>query len=94
MPLEIVLTYDRKMASFLCIPDHVDENGERIEDAKSREAFLQALQQSLSTGVIHDSLQKGGAVPARTVAFWKVLEYLPFRRMDLQPDGSWKAIRW
>lgn len=22
------------------------------------------------------------------------MEYLPFRRMDLQPDGSWKAIRW
>ena len=22
------------------------------------------------------------------------MEYMPFRRMDLQPDGSWKPIRW
>jgi len=22
------------------------------------------------------------------------MEYLPFRRMDLRPDGSWKPIRW
>ena len=22
------------------------------------------------------------------------MEYLPFRRMDLQTDGSWKPIRW
>lgn len=22
------------------------------------------------------------------------MEYLPFRRMDLQADGSWKSIRW
>lgn len=22
------------------------------------------------------------------------MEYLPFRRMDLQEDGSWKAIIW
>src|SRR5207245_879342 len=25
---------------------------------------------------------------------WKIMEYLPFRRMDLRPDGSWKPIRW
>lgn len=22
------------------------------------------------------------------------MEYLPFRRMDLQPDNSWKSISW
>lgn len=22
------------------------------------------------------------------------MEYLPFRRMDLRPDGSWKSIAW
>ena len=22
------------------------------------------------------------------------MEWLPFRRMDLQPDGSWMSIRW
>lgn len=22
------------------------------------------------------------------------MEYLPFRRMDLRPDGSWKPISW
>ena len=25
---------------------------------------------------------------------WRIMEFLPFRRMDLQPDGSWKSIRW
>ncbi|KAI9695136.1 MAG: hypothetical protein M1820_008904 [Bogoriella megaspora] len=25
---------------------------------------------------------------------WNIMEYLPFRRMDLQADGSWKSINW
>ncbi|KAK5061547.1 hypothetical protein LTR84_008091 [Exophiala bonariae] len=83
-----------KMANFLCIPESVDENGERKENPKIREIFLRALQESYRNGVIHDSLEKGPEVPARTANFWKMIEYLPFRRMDLQPDGSWKVIRW
>lgn len=86
--------FARKLESFLCIPDEVDEYGQRKENDQNRQSFLHALQQSYSSGVIHDCLKKGAEISARTALFWKIMEYLPFRRMDLQPDGSWKAIRW
>lgn len=46
-------------------------------------------------GKIHDCLcyPSGGLSFTGTLG-WKVMEYLPFRRMDLQPDGSWKPIIW
>ncbi|KAI5851522.1 hypothetical protein DFP73DRAFT_472225 [Morchella snyderi] len=46
-------------------------------------------------GKIHDCLRypSGGLTFTGTLG-WKVMEYLPFRRMDLQPDGSWKPIIW
>lgn len=69
LPIQILLTLSRKMANFLCIPDQVDENGERKENAKVRETFVQALQESYRNGVIHDSLEKGPEVPARTANF-------------------------
>lgn len=41
-----------------------------------------------------DVLQfKNGATRFGTMS-WNLMEYLPFRRMDLQEDGSWKAIIW
>ncbi|KAH8646782.1 hypothetical protein BX600DRAFT_390425 [Xylariales sp. PMI_506] len=43
---------------------------------------------------IHDSLEYGSGLNWAQVMAWKVMEYLPFRRMDLQPDGSWRPIRW
>ncbi|KAL2192550.1 hypothetical protein P885DRAFT_47384 [Corynascus similis CBS 632.67] len=43
---------------------------------------------------IHDSLEFGGGLGWSSVLAWKIMEYLPFRRMDLQEDGSWKPIRW
>ncbi|KAF7550626.1 hypothetical protein G7Z17_g5591 [Cylindrodendrum hubeiense] len=43
---------------------------------------------------IHDSLEFGQGLGHLAVAAWKFMEYLPFRRMDLQIDGSWKPIRW
>lgn len=43
---------------------------------------------------IHDSLEYGQGLGAVAVTAWKFMEYLPFRRMDLQADGSWKPIRW
>ncbi|KPM36531.1 hypothetical protein AK830_g10034 [Neonectria ditissima] len=43
---------------------------------------------------IHDSLEFGQGLGGVAVAAWKFMEYLPFRRMDLQGDGSWKPIRW
>ncbi|KAH6971569.1 hypothetical protein BKA56DRAFT_635644 [Ilyonectria sp. MPI-CAGE-AT-0026] len=43
---------------------------------------------------IHDSLEFGQGLGDLAVAAWKFMEYLPFRRMDLQSDGSWRPIRW
>ncbi|OHE95059.1 hypothetical protein CORC01_09583 [Colletotrichum orchidophilum] len=43
---------------------------------------------------IHDSLDFGCGMHRASVFMWRVMEYLPFRRLDLRPDGSWKPIRW
>jgi len=68
-----------------------------IEDpaiSKYRKRFLETLQNSCTRGLIRDCLSFGQGLPVGTVISWKLMEYLPFRRMDLQRDGSWKAIRW
>lgn len=53
------------------------------------------LENSYTRGKIHDCLlyPSGGLSLTGTIG-WKMMEYLPFRRMDLQPDGSWKSIIW
>jgi len=52
------------------------------------------LHSAATRGKIHDVLQFGnGATRVGTIS-WNIMEYLPFRRMDLQEDGSWKAIAW
>ncbi|KAA8647928.1 hypothetical protein EYZ11_011747 [Aspergillus tanneri] len=56
--------------------------------------FCQALRSSSTDGKLHDCLSIGKGVPTSSVLSWKIMEYMPFRRMDLQPDGSWKPIRW
>ncbi|KAI1389340.1 uncharacterized protein F4822DRAFT_197703 [Hypoxylon trugodes] len=43
---------------------------------------------------IHDSLEFASGLGKGQVMSWNIMEYMPFRRMDLQPDGSWKPIRW
>ncbi|KAH7131975.1 hypothetical protein B0J11DRAFT_548003 [Dendryphion nanum] len=45
-------------------------------------------------GRIHDVLQFNNGVSHMSVISWNIMEYLPFRRMDLQADGSWKSITW
>ena len=60
----------------------------------SSRRFLNALELSSTKGWIHDCLSFNNGLPAASVIVWRMMEYLPFRRMDLQPDGSWKPIRW
>ena len=81
------------MADRTCLPERVDNYGERFEDANAHGQFLQALEESHNQGVIHDCLEKGNGLPLGSVMFWKAMEYLPFRRMDLH-EGSWRVIRW
>ena len=54
--------------------------------------FQHRLEVSAANGVLHDCLEYNNGLSAASVISWKIMEYLPFRRMDLQPDGSWKAI--
>ncbi|KAL9596956.1 MAG: hypothetical protein Q9219_005467 [cf. Caloplaca sp. 3 TL-2023] len=54
--------------------------------------FHQRLHNAATKGVMHDCLEFNNGLPHGSVLSWKIMEYLPFRRMDLQPDGSWKAI--
>lgn len=52
------------------------------------------LEKAYTRGKIHDALLFKNGVGVAGVLGWKMMEYLPFRRMDLQPDGSWEAIIW
>ncbi|OAL06911.1 hypothetical protein IQ06DRAFT_210024 [Phaeosphaeriaceae sp. SRC1lsM3a] len=45
-------------------------------------------------GRIHDVLQFNNGTAAASVVSWNIMEYMPFRRMDLREDGTWKAITW
>ena len=56
--------------------------------------FHDALDLACTKGNIHDCLEFNQGLPHTSVLSWKIMEYLPFRRMDLQEDGSWKPIRW
>jgi uncharacterized protein (DUF2235 family) len=67
-----------------------DEPSTALE--KSR--FHRALETAATKGMMHDCLSFNNGLPAGSVISWRIMEWLPFRRMDLQPDGSWKPIRW
>jgi hypothetical protein len=56
--------------------------------------FVRALNTAAIKGRIHDVLQFNNGSGAIGVIAWNFMEFLPFRRMDLQPDGSWKSINW
>lgn len=56
--------------------------------------FHNHLHSAATQGRIHDVLQFHNGAGRVGVASWNFMEYLPFRRMDLQEDGTWKAIRW
>lgn len=57
-----------------------------------KSTFHQRLEVSAHKGKLHDCLEFNNGLPAGSVISWKIMEYMPFRRMDLQADGSWKAI--
>ena len=61
-------------------------------EKRAPSAFHQALTAACTKGQLHDCLQFNNGLPHTSVLSWKIMEYLPFRRMDLRPDGSWKAI--
>ncbi|KAE9980415.1 hypothetical protein BLS_008747 [Venturia inaequalis] len=56
--------------------------------------FQRLLNNAATRGHIHDVLQFNQGASALSVLSWNIMEYLPFRRMDLQPNGTWKSITW
>ncbi|KAB8343052.1 hypothetical protein FH972_022646 [Carpinus fangiana] len=70
----------------------VRERGEGA--AAYRRRVLEALHAATTKGQMHDSLSFGQGTPGGGVLWWNFMEYLPFRRMDLRPDGTWAPIRW
>jgi hypothetical protein len=81
-----------------CRPRKSDELKSSTSDSTTLHSyhtkFHQHLHSAATRGKIHDVLQfRNGATRLGTMS-WNVLEYLPLRRMDLQEDGSWKAIAW
>ena len=64
-----------------------------LEPPKPQQSdFHKHLHLSSTRGILHDCLEFNNGLPMGSVLSWRMMEYLPFRRMDLQPDGSWKAI--
>lgn len=54
--------------------------------------FHRFLHVAATKGKLHDCLEYNNGLTRMSVLSWKIMEYLPFRRMDLKPDGSWEAI--
>ncbi|KAL3448254.1 hypothetical protein BJX65DRAFT_317476 [Aspergillus insuetus] len=75
-----------------------NSSGQQISNGKqhaSASAIPEALLEKASAeGKIHDCLRFGNGPSWVSVISWKMMEYLPFRRMDLQQDGSWKPVMW
>lgn len=61
-------------------------------EPRKKSAFHQTLENAFTKGILHDCLEFNNGLTVPSVLSWKLMEYLPFRRMDLRPDGSWKAI--
>ena len=72
--------------------DHGHEHHHHHWHLKSK--FHMHLHSAGTSGRIHDVLQFKNGATRLSVMSWNLMEYLPFRRMDLQEDGSWKSITW
>ena len=58
------------------------------------DSFFDRMHLSATKGLIHDGLAFNTGTPFAGVISWRIMEYLPFRRMDLRPDGTWAPIRF
>lgn len=56
--------------------------------------FKRILLETATKGKLHDCLRFREGLPWGSVVRWRLMEWLPFRRLDLTDDGKWKPIRW
>lgn len=62
---------------------------------KEESEFMRVFRAASTQHRVHCSLEYGQpGISSGLVSFYRFMEYLPFRRMDLQSDGSWRSIRW
>ncbi|RJE21479.1 hypothetical protein PHISCL_06174 [Aspergillus sclerotialis] len=83
-----------KMKQFECNEGYDSDNVGGSEKSPAQKNFLNALHLGATKGVIHDLLEYGDVLPFTSVLSWRLMEYLPLRRMELQPDGKWKDVMW
>jgi uncharacterized protein (DUF2235 family) len=91
-----------KMKAMECIEDYSGDDssidqGEKEashEMSASHKNFVNALQIGGMKGRIHDLLDYTTGLPMTSVLSWQFMEYLPLRRLEVQPGGEWKAVRW
>ncbi|KAK4866300.1 hypothetical protein LT330_008641 [Penicillium expansum] len=70
------------------------KNVPSLELPAAHKDYLEALHLAGTQGHIHDLLAYGNDLPLTSVLSWRLMEYLPLRRMELQADGMLKAVRW
>ncbi|KAJ5103399.1 hypothetical protein N7532_003928 [Penicillium argentinense] len=75
-------------------PDAYREKPDEKQRSAASRDFWHALHTSSTKGLLHDCLEFNQGLPPMSVLSWRIMEWLPFRRMDLQDDGSWKPICW
>jgi uncharacterized protein (DUF2235 family) len=78
-----------KLVAMRCAPNKIDDYGR-----SETQGLYDALGEAETQGFAHDVLHFNQGASGGGVLLWKALEYLPFRRMDLQADGTWKPIRF
>jgi hypothetical protein len=57
-------------------------------------AFKSLVLDASTNGMLHDCLEFGQGLPMGSVVRWRIMEWIPFRRLDLTDNGKWKPIRW
>lgn len=66
----------------------------RVEAQDQQPSAFHEMMHRAHCARIHDSLNFDCGMSFASVLSWKIMEYMPFRRMDLQADGTWNPIRW
>ncbi|KAI9724614.1 MAG: hypothetical protein M1828_003637 [Chrysothrix sp. TS-e1954] len=62
--------------------------------ADPNRVYNEQLSPMWETGRAHDALEFNQGTPWTGVISWRIMENMPFLRMDLRPDGTWAPIRW
>ncbi|TDZ40806.1 Uncharacterized protein CTRI78_v010095 [Colletotrichum trifolii] len=75
--------------------EHENADSSHSEDSHTHcLSQFDSMMRTAHEAQIHDSLDFSCGMHPASVFMWRVMEHLPFRRLDLRPDGSWKPIRW